>query len=226
MKKILYILVLIAFCLNVSAQNTVVRRSNKTSSPQKNIKATQPTAKKVTKKKTLDFTPGQAIDLGLPSGTLWADRNLGASKETDEGGLFIYGDPSGENKSVSVPEEVREISHTQYDIATAKWGYSWWLPTENDAKELFDNCSIQRRTKNGVEGYLVTGKNGNSIFFPVSNRYSKSWFDGKSYVACWLANNIGVNNNNGARFMWMEDNMKNILCWAFNFRFTIRPVTK
>ncbi len=225
MKKVICLLLLSVFVINVSAQNTIVRRNNKASSTKKSTSSKHSTTKQVPQKKSLDFTPGQAIDLGLPSGTLWADRNLGASKDVYEGGLFIYGDPTGGNQRISVPEEVREISRTQYDITTAKWGYKWCLPTENDAQELFDNCYIQRKTKNGVDGYLLTGKNGNSIFFPVSRRYSKSRFDGNPYVACWLANNIGVYNN-GARFMWMENNMKSILCWSMNFRFTVRPVTR
>ena len=38
---------------------------------------------------------GQAVDLGLPSGTLWADKNVGASNESDNGILFIWGDITG-----------------------------------------------------------------------------------------------------------------------------------
>ena len=38
---------------------------------------------------------GQAVDLGLPSGTLWANKNVGASSESDNGILFIWGDITG-----------------------------------------------------------------------------------------------------------------------------------
>ena len=37
----------------------------------------------------------KAIDLGLPSGRLWADRNVGAEKETDYGLYFQWGDTVG-----------------------------------------------------------------------------------------------------------------------------------
>ena len=38
---------------------------------------------------------GQAVDLGLKSGTLWANMNIGASSESDPGILFIWGDITG-----------------------------------------------------------------------------------------------------------------------------------
>ena len=38
---------------------------------------------------------GQAVDLGLPSGTKWANMNVGATSETDNGILFIWGDVTG-----------------------------------------------------------------------------------------------------------------------------------
>ena len=65
---------------------------------------------------------GKAVDLGLPSGTLWADRNLDALDETDEGMLFIWGDPTGMNEKVKVPDNIYKISGTEYDIVKEKWG--------------------------------------------------------------------------------------------------------
>ena len=59
---------------------------------------------------------GKAVDLGLPSGTLWADRNLDALDETDEGMLFIWGDPTGMNDTVKVPDNGHScISPWQYN---------------------------------------------------------------------------------------------------------------
>ena len=38
---------------------------------------------------------GQAVDLGLPSGTKWANMNVGATSESDNGILFVWGDATG-----------------------------------------------------------------------------------------------------------------------------------
>lgn len=84
---------------------------------------------------------GKAVDLGLPSGTLWADRNLDALDETDEGMLFIWGDPTGMNDTVKVPDNVYNISGTEYDIVKEKWGDDWCMPNLEQFNELHDQCS-------------------------------------------------------------------------------------
>lgn len=112
---------------------------------------------------------GKAVDLGLPSGTLWADRNLDALDETDEGMLFIWGDPTGMNDTVKVPDNVYNISGTEYDIVKEKWGEDWCMPNLEQFNELHDQCSIKKIEKNNIKGYLVTGPNGNTLFFPFSS---------------------------------------------------------
>ena len=37
----------------------------------------------------------ELIDLGLPSGTLWMDRNIGASSPEDAGLYFAWGETQG-----------------------------------------------------------------------------------------------------------------------------------
>ena len=128
---------------------------------------------------------GEAVDLGLPSGTLWADRNLDASDETDEGGLFIWGDPTGMNDTVKVPDNVYNISGTEYDIVKEKWGDDWCMPNLEQFKELHDQCSIKKIEKNNIKGYLVTGPNGNTLFFPFSSLYKDEYFGGWEYQMSW-----------------------------------------
>ena len=54
----------------------------------------------------------------------------------------------------------------QYDAATANWGDGWRMPTLKEAEEL-EECAWEWTTREGVNGYNVTGPNGNSIFFPA-----------------------------------------------------------
>ena len=54
------------------------------------------------------------------------------------------------------------------DVATVKWGGAWRMPTTEEQQELIDNCTWQWTTLNGVNGYCVTGPNGNSIFLPAA----------------------------------------------------------
>lgn len=63
------------------------------------------------------------------------------------------------------------IGNAQYDAATANWGADWQMPTNDQLKELIDECEW---TFTG-NGYTVTGPNGNTIFLPADGyRYGNS----------------------------------------------------
>ena len=125
------------------------------------------------------------VDLGLPSGTKWANCNVGAEYPEDSGILCAFGEMTTKTKFSEVNyayckiapdginfiyEEWDNISgNPEYDIATARWGESARTPTNTEMQELMnaDNCSWTWTTQNGVDGYLVKSKrNENSIFLP------------------------------------------------------------
>lgn len=119
------------------------------------------------------------IDLGLPSGTLWACCNVGANKPEDYGGYFAWGETT--EKSVYNLDTYKyarsyydyidigsNISATSYDVATTKWGAPWRMPTRQQLEELFSYASIKRVSHNGIEGFMFTGLNDGSIFLPAA----------------------------------------------------------
>jgi len=121
------------------------------------------------------FGKVNAVDLGLS--VLWADCNVGGDSESPIGGLYGWADPSGEKKSQNVADYVplrkylssqipMNISGTEYDIATAKWGQGWRMPSKEDWKELIEKCKWTKEKAFHVYGYRVEGPNGNSIFLP------------------------------------------------------------
>ena len=59
-----------------------------------------------------------------------------------------------------------DIKGTTYDAAYVNWGNDWRMPTEKEMGELVSKCTFKEETHNGVDGYLVTGPNGSSVFFP------------------------------------------------------------
>lgn len=116
----------------------------------------------------------ETIDLGLPSGLLWATCNMGASSPEEYGGYYAWGE-TYEKEGYTADGcstygvELGDISgNPEYDVARALWGSEWRVPTFNDLQELLDNCTWTQTVRNGVNGYLVTGRNGNSIFLPAS----------------------------------------------------------
>ena len=113
------------------------------------------------------------VDLGLPSGTLWAKYNVGATKETDYGEYFMYGMGSKTYDSTDTPYAGTEdpLDLTK-DTARQTWGGDWHMPTSAQYQELIDNTTYEWTSINGVNGGKFTGQNGNYIFIPASGFYN------------------------------------------------------
>ena len=142
----------------------------------------------------------QLIDLGLPSGTLWADRNIGASSPEGYGDYFRFGEttPFTENSPEYVYNDINEsIAGTDKDAATTILGAKFRMPTFKQIMELIELCSRQWTQVNGVNGTIVTGPNGNSIFLPASGlrNYDIGSLGGVgSYGYYWSASPSGSGN--------------------------------
>ena len=54
------------------------------------------------------------------------------------------------------------------DAATVNLGGKWRLPTQKEAQELISQCTYVEKNLNGVSGYEFTGKNGKTLFFPIT----------------------------------------------------------
>ena len=130
------------------------------------------------------------VDLGLPSGLKWATCNVGASAPEDYGGYYAWGETEEkDNYSWNTYKWCKGSSDTmtkyctdssygtvdnktvldpQDDVAHVKWGDTWRIPNWAEQDELRNNCTWTWTTQNGVNGYKVTGPNGNSIFLPAA----------------------------------------------------------
>lgn len=132
------------------------------------------------------------VDLGLPSGNLWAKCNIGAKLEYEIGDSFRFGEveacelhisdsgmfPIGKNRYIDALRRITKYNtdskwgivdnktelETIDDAATVQWGGAWRTPTLKDWEELYENCNTERSTSKN--GYLFISKNnGNYIFF-------------------------------------------------------------
>ena len=128
------------------------------------------------------------VDLGLPSGTLWATCNVGANAPEEFGHQFAWGETAPKetyswdnykwcenglltkycNDSSFGPVDNKVELDPEDDAAYVNWGPSWRMPTVAQLEELYDNCTQQWTTMNGVKGILVTGPNGNTMFLPAA----------------------------------------------------------
>ena len=113
------------------------------------------------------------VDLGLS--VKWATCNIGADSPEDYGNYYAWGETETKDSyttsnSVTYHVEIMDdiAGDADYDAATANWGGSWRMPTYAEMRELKNNCTWTWTTENDVNGYLVTGSNGNSIFLPAA----------------------------------------------------------
>ncbi len=113
------------------------------------------------------------VDLGLS--VLWASRNVGAPSEEQPGFWLGWGDVTTEKCSTRYEDypcidPPQSISGSKYDIARLKWAETWRIPSCNEMEELMSQCKWIWTEKNGIPGFAVTGKNGNSIFLPAGGQ--------------------------------------------------------
>lgn len=133
------------------------------------------------------------VDLGLPSGTLWAKCNLGANSETEYGDYYMYGSTTPDTNNVCnwehspIPKSVSDWSQyidssynllPDYDAANVQLGGGLRMPTSLQAQELIDNTNHEWVTNyqgSGINGGKFTASNGNYIFIPAAgSRFNSS----------------------------------------------------
>lgn len=168
------------------------------------------------------FVP-EYVDLGLPSGTLWAKTNVGATKPEETGDYFAWGETTPKDTyffdtykwcmgSINTLTKYCTNSSNGYngftdgktelvpedDAATANWGSEWCMPTKAQQDELLAECTWQWTTINGVKGYLLTSKhNGASLFLPAVGYLRFELYYSGMYGHYW-SRTLGSSNQNTA----------------------------
>lgn len=163
------------------------------------------------------------VDLGLPSGIMWATCNVGASSPEEYGDYYAWGET--ETKSTydlstykwcngSRTTMTKYCTSSSYgtvdnkttldpedDVAHVKWGGDWRMPTMEELNELRDtnNCTWTWTAQGGKNGYLVTSKkNGNSIFLPAAGFRYDSSLNGAGFWGNFWSSSLGTDTSGNA----------------------------
>lgn len=148
----------------------------------------------------------EAVDLGLS--VKWASFNLGGSSPEDYGDYYAWGETkikenySQETYKWNSGDE--EAPLTKYnadgfygivdnkitlepkdDVAHVKLGGKWRMPTIEEWEELKTECTWTWTRKKWVNGYKVTGKNGNSIFLPAAGLWNGTGVEYSESIGCY-----------------------------------------
>lgn len=134
------------------------------------------------------FKEHEYVDLGLPSGTLWATCNVGADSPEEYGYYFAWGmteikdfvySPNWEK--VNYTDRNEDGTFKKYyvkgkteldpedDAAYVYWGENWRMPSSGQMNELLSNTIHSESSINGVRGDMFKSKsNANAIFLPYN----------------------------------------------------------
>ena len=173
------------------------------------------------------------VDLGLPSGLKWATCNVGATAPDEYGEYYAWGEiePKGYYDlqtylyyNVDLPDFSGD---PQYDVASAKWGADWRMPTRAEYEELLEYCTLEQATLNNVSGYKVTGQNGNHIFLPGAGTIygTNTDFEGDGY---YLTSTPELEEWDGYYMcsMHLSGTLFRILYYEKSYGSSVRPVTE
>ena len=189
------------------------------------------------------------VDLGLPSGTLWATCNVGAEFPEDYGDYFAWGETTTKSTynwsnykwcKGDYDTQTKYCTSSSYgtvdnntildlsdDAAYVNWGSSWRMPTDAELKELKDNCTWTPTTQNGVKGYKVTSIiNGNSIFLPAAGyRDNSDLVSSGSFGNYWSSSLYTGSSRNAYYFYFTSDNVYNLMSNRYGGH-SVRPVLR
>lgn len=127
--------------------------------------------------------PYTLVDLGLPSGLLWSNTNVGAAVPGDTGDYYAWGeivtktDYSTETSIWYGRDYTKGTELTpDDDVASVVCGMQYCMPSPEEFGEMIKYCDVNWTTQKNSKGedqsgFLFTGPNGNSIFLPASGYY-------------------------------------------------------
>lgn len=212
-------------------QASIAPSSSTSSSTPPSGTPAKPTSQPAGKTTRGEIAGHQYVDLGLPSGVKWATCNIGATKPTDHGDFYAWGETSVKpryeySKAKMNGTSLREISGMkQYDAARSKWGATWRLPTGAEVKELIESCVWTTEKDGGQTVLKGTGKNGNVIILPATGFREDGDYNHSSHSGyCWCSTNWNVDDSAGA-LTYRLGGLPSLANFDFYLGMPIRPVS-
>lgn len=184
------------------------------------------------------------VDLGLPSGLKWATCNVGATRPERMGDYFSWGETyskgeyqtsnykwgdDGDIQKYCTDSEAgivdgREKLLLSDDAARSQWGGYWRIPTKEECQELRTQCNWKWTQKNGVNGQMVTGPNGNSIFLPAAGYREAGYVEEAGECGYYWTSTL--NTSTMADCLFCLPGGGGVMFWARFAGCTVRAVTE
>ena len=231
MKKIITIFSAIFFAVSAMAQtmNVHFKNGTKVEFSSENVEYVDFTEKP----SDPTLTPGDYVDLGLS--VKWATCNLGASKPSEYGNYYAWGETSPKtsytnsnyayyNSSTMSYENIgSDIGGSSFDAATVNLGKDWRIPSRAEMNELISKCNWTWTQIEGIDGFLIKAANGNSIFLPAAGCYDGGSNSRRGSQGEYLTSN-GYGNGEKCYYLWAQSTSKETTVWDSYIGYSIRPV--
>lgn len=180
---------------------------------------------------TPDANEHDYVDLNLPSGTLWATMNVGASTTSDYGNYYMWGKTTPYDETDTQYNGSERNLDASHDVAYQQWGGDWHMPTEEQIIELIQYTRYERISGNDYSKYISQEDSTKYITFPFSGYYSNgqpastnataSGISGNAFF--WSSTNLSEDTTNtNAKFLSIGSS--NIGYMPRSYGLTIRPV--
>ena len=183
------------------------------------------------------------VDLGLPSGTLWATCNVGARGMSEFGDYFAWGETepkdeytwdtykygSGENAITKYCDDNKTELDPEDDAATVNWGNEWQMPSREQIVELVNEeyTTTTWTTKEGFYGRLITSKvNGKSIFLPAAGawRGEEGVINARNGGYCWSRSLLKSSSSTNSHILTFSSEVFDWWSIPRNLGLSVRPV--
>ena len=198
--------------------------------------------KEVTFVETAPEEQHEWVDLGLPSGTLWATCNVGASSPEEYGDYFAWGETVQREDYTPAAYAYNNIMETitaynaqsddrcllpEYDAATANWGDDWQMPSAKQFEELINDTytTMEWTTQNGVFGRKITSRsNGNSIFLPAAGYLWSDIVSVEGKGGEYWSRSLNTTNTGTAYYLYFRESIFLMDFTGGHFGRSVRPV--
>lgn len=190
------------------------------------------------------------VDLGLPSGTLWATCNVGATTPEEYGDYFAWGEiqpkttydwntykycSNGNHYHLVKYCNNSNFGHNGFtdnylvllesdDAAFFNWGNDWSIPEKEQWEELFQNTNSTWTTRNDVAGRLFTASNGNSLFLPAAGYFRNDIVHSSNIIGHYWSSSLSVENPSCAMDFCFDMVNYGISTFYRNYGLPVRPV--
>ena len=164
----------------------------------------------------------EAVDLGLS--VKWANMNLGATKLSDYGTYYSWGETTPENGNYNWSNykwgnpssgftkysrsQGKTVLDPEDDAATQNLGDKWRMATIEEFRELREKCEWEKTTLDGVTCYKVTGSTGNYIYFPAYPGYYDGGITERGVNGYYWSSTVMTSNWQRAQNLWFKNGIE------------------